>query len=284
MENFFERNLTINCSGRLVSLEKPTVMGIVNVTPDSFYDGGKYNNTLSTVLKQVEKHLEEGATFIDVGGYSSRPNAKNVSVEVELNRVLPVIKEIVKVFPDALVSIDTFRSEVARQSINEGASLVNDISAGNLDAEMPKTVANLQVPYIAMHMKGTPQTMQQNPIYNDVVEDLIYFFSKKIDGFNQLGINDVILDVGFGFGKTVEDNYRLLKHLDRFKLFKIPILVGISRKSMLYKPLDISPEQALNATTVAHTVALQNGANILRAHDVKEAVEAIHLVEELNFV
>ena len=268
----------------MVSLEKPTVMGIVNVTPDSFYDGGKYNRSLSAVLKQVEKHLDEGATFIDVGGYSSRPNAKNISVEEEQSRVLPVIKEIVKNFPEVLISIDTFRSEVAIRAVNEGASIVNDISAGNLDVKMPGTVAELQVPYIAMHMKGTPQTMQQNPVYNDVVKDLIYFFSKKMDEFNLLGINDVILDVGFGFGKTVEDNYRLLKHLDRFKLFKIPILVGVSRKSMLYKPLDISPELALNATTVAHTIALQNGANILRAHDVKEAMEAIRLVDELNFV
>ncbi len=284
MESFFKRNLTINCRGKLVSLEKPTVMGIVNVTPDSFYDGGKYNRSLSAVLKQVEKHLDEGATFIDVGGYSSRPNAKNISVEEEQSRVLPVIKEIVKNFPEVLISIDTFRSEVAIRAVNEGASIVNDISAGNLDVKMPGTVAELQVPYIAMHMKGTPQTMQQNPVYNDVVKDLIYFFSKKMDEFNLLGINDVILDVGFGFGKTVEDNYRLLKHLDRFKLFKIPILVGVSRKSMLYKPLDISPELALNATTVAHTIALQNGANILRAHDVKEAMEAIRLVDELNFV
>lgn len=259
-------------------------MGIVNVTPDSFYDGGKYNDSLLTVLKQVEKHLEEGATFIDVGGYSSRPNAKDISVEEEQSRVLPVIKEIVRNFPEVLISIDTFRSEVAKRAIHEGASIVNDISAGNLDAKMPETVAELQVPYIAMHMKGTPQTMQLNPVYNNVVEDLIYFFSKKMDEFNMLGINDVILDVGFGFGKTVEDNYRLLKHLERFKLFKIPILVGVSRKSMLYKPLDISPELALNATTVAHTIALQNGANMLRTHDVKEAIEAIHLVEELNFV
>ncbi len=256
-------------------------MGVINSTPDSFYDGGNYNQ-IDLALKQVEKHLNDGATFIDVGGYSSKPDAKKVSEVEEINRVIPLIKEINSQFPQALVSIDTFRSKVAEKAIESGACIVNDISAGELDKNMLPAVSDLQVPYIAMHMKGTPQTMQQNPTYRNVVEEIIYYFSKKIEDINQLGINDVMLDVGFGFGKTIEDNYKLLNSLDLFKLFKIPILVGVSRKSMLYKPLEVNPSEALNATTIAHTIALQKNINILRLHDVKEAVECIKINELIN--
>ena len=252
-------------------------MGVVNSTPDSFYDGGNYT-AIDNALKQVEKHLKEGATIIDIGGYSSKPDATAISVAEELKRVLPLIKEINLQYPEAILSIDTFRSEVAEKAIKAGAAIVNDISAGEMDNKMLETVADLQVPYIAMHMKGTPQTMQINPTYTNVTEEIIYYFSKKIDVINQLGINDIILDVGFGFGKTVEDNYNLLSSLDLFKIFNIPILVGVSRKSMLYKPLGVTPQEALNATTVAHTIALQKQANILRVHDVKEAMECIKIV------
>lgn len=279
--SIFERKSTINCKGNLIDLSTPLVMGVINSTPDSFYDGGNYNK-VSLALKQVEKHLNEGASFIDVGGYSSRPNAIKVSEEEELRRVIPLIKEINTQFPQALVSIDTFRSKVAEKAVYAGASIINDISAGELDDKMLNTVAELQVPYIAMHMKGTPQNMQKNPIYKNVVEEIIYYFSKKIEKANQLGINDLILDVGFGFGKSIEDNYKLLNSLDLFKLFKIPILVGVSRKSMLYKPLEIEPSEALNASTIAHTVALQKQINILRVHDVKEAIECIKINQLLN--
>lgn len=279
--NIFERKSTINCKGNLIDLSTPLVMGVINSTPDSFYDGGNYNE-IDKALKQVEKHLNEGATFIDVGGYSSKPNAAKVSEEEELNRVIPLINEINNQFSNAIVSIDTFRSKVAEQAVKSGASIINDISAGELDSNMLATVKELQVPYIAMHMKGTPQTMQVNPTYNNVVEEIIYYFSKKIETINQFGINDIILDVGFGFGKSIEDNYRLLNSLNLFKLFKIPILVGVSRKSMLYKPLEINHKQALNATSAAHIVALQKGINILRVHDVKEAVECIKINELIN--
>ncbi len=282
MDNIlFERKNTINCKGKLIDLSTPKIMGIVNLTPDSFYDGGNYN-TINLALKQVEKHLRDGATFIDIGGYSSRPNAPSVSTEEELKRVLPILKEINTQFPKSLISVDTFRSEVALEAIKNGASIINDISAGDMDTKMLDTIADLQVPYIAMHMKGTPQTMQKSPTYRNVVEDLIYYFSKKLDTINVLGINDAILDVGFGFGKTVEDNYKLLNDLDLFKLFKIPILAGISRKSMLYKPLEITPQESLNATSIAHIIALRNGVNILRVHDVKEAMECVKINQLLG--
>ncbi len=277
IEHIFQRKTTINCRGKLIDLSTPKVMGVINITPDSFYDGGQ-NNTIEKAIKQAQKHLKEGATFLDIGGYSSRPDAQHISEEEEINRVIPVIKELHAHFPNSILSIDTFRSGVAEQAILHGASIINDISAGELDPNMLPTVAQLQVPYIAMHMKGTPQSMQENPIYNNVVEEIIYYFSKKIDEINQLSINDVVLDVGFGFGKSIEDNYQLLNQLSAFKLFNIPILTGISRKSMLYKPLEITPKQALNATSVAHTIALQNGSNILRVHDVKEALECIKLL------
>jgi len=272
---------SINCNGTLIDCSTPKVMGILNITPDSFFDGGKYNNP-TLIINQVEKMLSEGATFIDVGAYSSRPGAKHISEEEELNRILPVIKLLTSEFSSVLISIDTFRSNVANQSIHNGACMINDISAGEMDAAMFPVIAKLQVPYIMMHMQGTPQNMQEKPIYNDVVSDVLYYFSKKITELHKLGVNDIIADVGFGFGKTISHNYQLLKHLELFKTLEVPMLVGMSRKGMLYKPLNITAEYALNATTTANTIALLNGASILRVHDVKEAVEAIKIVELLN--
>ncbi len=273
--------MTINCKGHLIDLVTPKVMGVLNVTPDSFYDGGKYKSD-KDILSQVEKMLIEGATFIDIGASSSRPGADHVSEEVELKRIIPVIELLIKEFPEVLISVDTFRSKVAKNSIESGGAMVNDISGGNIDTLMFETVAKLQVPYILMHMQGTPQSMQVNPQYKNVITDLLYFFSEKIFELKQLKLNDVIIDVGFGFGKTIEHNFQLLKDLKLFESLHAPILAGISRKSMLYKSLDITPEKALNATTAANTIALLNGANILRVHDVKEAVEAVKIVQQLN--
>ncbi|WP_298264960.1 dihydropteroate synthase [uncultured Lutibacter sp.] len=274
---------SINCNGKLIDVSSPKVMGILNITPDSFFDGGKYNNPQS-IVKQVDKMLSEGATFIDVGAYSSRPGAKHISEKEEKERILPVIKLLAKEFPQILMSIDTFRSEIAEACINEGACIINDISAGNMDENMFTTVAKLNVPYIIMHMKGTPQNMQKNCTYNHVVNDVIFYFSKKINELRLLGVNDIITDVGFGFSKKLEHNYKLLKHLELFKSLEVPTLAGLSRKSMLFKPLEITQKEALNATTTANTIALLNGANILRVHDVKEAVEAIKIVELLKNV
>lgn len=272
---------TINCNGKLIDLSSPKIMGILNITPDSFFDGGKYNN-IAAILLHVEKMLIEGATFIDVGAYSSRPGAKHISESEELERISPIIKLLIKEFPNILISADTFRSEVAKQCVQNGACIINDISAGSLDKQMFSTIASLQVPYIIMHMQGSPQNMQLNPKYEDVVKDVLYYFSKKIAELRSLGINDIITDVGFGFGKTIEHNYKLLKNLELFKNLEVPTLVGLSRKSMLFKPLQIKPDNALNATTSANTIALLNGVNILRVHDVKEAAEAIKIVELLN--
>ncbi|MCL4144920.1 UNVERIFIED_CONTAM: hypothetical protein GTU68_015751 [Idotea baltica] len=255
-------------------------MGILNVTPDSFYDGGTLKND-KDVLNKVDNMLTSGATFIDVGGYSSKPNAKDVSGTEELKRVIPVIELLTKTYPDILISIDTFRSTVAKKAITAGACMINDISAGDLDANMFTTVAELQVPYIIMHMQGTPKTMQLNPTYIDITKDLIFYFSQKLNSLRKLGVNDIIIDVGFGFGKTIEQNYQLLNNLVLFQNLDTPILTGVSRKSMLYKVLDTTPKEALNATTVANTVALLNGSSILRVHDVKEAVEAIKIVTTL---
>lgn len=272
--------MTINCKGTLVDLSSPKVMGILNITPDSFFDGGKYKDEIA-LLNQVEKMLIEGATFIDVGAYSSRPGATHISEEEELKRIVPVIDLLINNFPEIIISVDTFRSKVAKETINYGAAIINDISGGNMDVKMFETVANLKVPYILMHMLGTPQNMQKNPVYDDVVKDIISFFAKQIFDLHQLKLNDVIIDVGFGFGKTKDHNFDILKNLSLFKSLDAPILAGISRKSMLYKTLDISAQEALNATTSANTIALLNGANILRVHDVKEAVEAVKIVEQV---
>jgi dihydropteroate synthase len=272
---------SINCKGTLIDFSMPKVMGILNVTPDSFYDGGKYKNE-AEIIAQTSKMLAEGSAFIDVGGYSSKPGSKVISEEEELQRVLPVVKKLVKEFPEINLSIDTFRSNVAARCIDEGAALINDISAGSLDLAMFETVAKLQVPYIMMHMQGTPQTMQQNPSYDNIIKEIIYFFSKKLAELRSLGVNDIIADVGFGFGKTMTHNYSLLRDLALFNSLEVPLLAGISRKSMLYKLLEIKPKTSLNATTCANTIALLNGANILRVHDVKEAVEAIKIVAALQ--
>lgn len=273
--------MTINCKGKLIDLSSPKVMGILNITPDSFYDGGKFKDEVS-ILNQVDKMLTEGATFIDVGAYSSRPGAKHISEQEELKRIVPVINLLIKKYPEIIISVDTFRSKIAKETIHAGAAIVNDISGGNMDTKMFQTVADLQVPYILMHMLGTPQNMQQNPVYNDVIKDIISFFASKIYTLHELKLNDVIIDVGFGFGKTVNQNYQILKDLELFKILDAPILAGISRKSMLYKTLGVSAKEALNATTSANTIALLNGANILRVHDVKEAVEAVKIVNQLK--
>lgn len=273
--------MNINCNQEFIDLSTPKIMGILNVTPNSFYDGGTFNTT-DAALAQTEKMLSHGATFIDVGGASSKPNVKEVSVDEELKRVIPVIKEITQQFPKAIVSIDTYRSEVAKAAVKVGAALVNDISAGNMDSKMLQTVGALGVPYIAMHMQGTPQTMQNNPTYDDILTSVRLFFSKKITQAHAAGINDIILDPGFGFGKTTQHNFTLLKHLNTLHIEGVPILVGLSRKSMIYKLLNTDAENALNGTTALNTVALQQGANILRVHDVKEAKEAVRLVEMLH--
>lgn len=274
--------MTINCKGELIDLSSPKVMGILNITPDSFYDGGKHKNE-SEVLKHVEQMLNEGATFIDVGAYSSRPNAEHISETDELNRILPIVNLILRAFPEVILSIDTFRSEVAQKCIEAGAAIINDISAGKLDSNMLTTIAKLQVPYIMMHMRGNPKTMQKLTDYDDLLKDISYYFSERIAAANASGINDVIIDPGFGFAKTLEQNFELLNKLELFNTIEKPLLVGVSRKSMIYKPLKTSAKEALNGTSVLNTVALQKGASILRVHDVKEAIECIKLVELLDF-
>ena len=271
----------INCKGQLISLDSPKVIGILNVTPDSFFDGGKYRDE-SAIVSQVEKMLIDGATFIDIGAYSSRPNAPHVSETEEKQRLLPIVALLLKQFPNILISIDTFRSEVAKEAVELGAALINDISAGNLDDKMMETIGKLSVPYVMMHMQGTPKIMQDSPTYDDVVKEIVKVFSEKIAQARSHQINDIILDPGFGFGKTIEHNYTILKHLELFKMLDCPILAGVSRKSMIYKVLETSPQEALNGTSVLHTIALQNGASILRAHDVKEAMESVKLVGMLG--
>lgn len=271
----------INCKGNIVDLSTPKVMGILNITPDSFYDGGR-RKTLADHLKKAEEMLLEGADFIDVGSYSSRPGAEDISESEELNRILPVVEALIENFPEILLSIDTFRSEVARQCIEAGAAMINDISAGKLDEKMLTTVAQLQVPYIMMHMKGTPQTMKDLNQYNDLTQDILFYFSERIDRARELGINDLIVDPGFGFAKNIEQNFELLSNLHLFKILDLPILSALSRKSLIYKTFKTTPDQALNGTTVLNTVSLMKGANIVRVHDVKEAVECVKLVQRLK--
>ena len=271
----------INCKGHLIDLSTPRIMGILNVTPDSFYDGGKFRSD-TTMLKQVEKMLSEGATFIDIGAYSSRPNADHISEDEELSRSIPVIELLIKEFPDILLSVDTFRSRIASEGIRAGASLINDISGGDIDQDMFETIGRLQVPYILMHMVGTPQNMQQHVNYDDLVKDMIHYFSKKIFKLRQLGVNDLIIDPGFGFSKTLDQNYELLQKMELFSTLRLPILAGLSRKSMLYKLLETDASNALNATTVANSIALSKGAGILRVHDVKEARETIMIFEKMK--
>ncbi len=273
--------MTINCCGTLVDLALPKVMGILNVTPNSFYDGGKYADEKS-MLSQVEKMLKEGATFIDIGAYSSKPNAEIVTEAEELERLVPMIRSVLKHFPETLISVDTFRANVAKVAVENGACIINDISAGSLDEKMMQTVAELQVPYIMMHMKGNPQTMQSLAQYDDnVTKEVLFYFSEKVAQARSLGINDLIIDPGFGFAKTLEQNFEVMNNLALFQMLELPILVGVSRKSMVYKSLEISAESALNGTTVLNTIALQKGSNILRVHDVKEAIECVKLYHDL---
>ena len=269
----------INCKGALISFDTPKVMGILNITPDSFYPQSR--TTPSEVLRKAEQMLQEGATFVDIGGYSSRHNAQEVSEEEELQRVVPVVEALVKHFPEIRISVDTFRAEVARQSLEVGACIINDISAGQIDPAIWEVAAHYQVPYIAMHMRGTPQTMQTYTEYDKLTKDILYYFSEVKDKARQLKINDLIVDPGFGFSKTLAQNYELMQQLALFKALECPILVGISRKSMIYKLLDTTAEDALNGTTVLNTFALLHGADILRVHDVKEAVECVKILGEL---
>ena len=271
----------INCKGQLIDLDHPRVMGILNLTPDSFYDGGKYKSA-SEILRKVEKMLNEGATFIDIGAYSSRPGAVHISQDEELKRLLPVLQLVINDFPDALISIDTFRSHVASEALLSGACMINDISAGSLDQDMFSIIAKHQVPYIIMHMVGTPQTMQQNVQYENLIKDIIFYFSQKVFELRKLGVNDIILDPGFGFSKTLDQNFELLQKLELFSGMGLPVLAGLSRKSMLYKLFDLDANRALNATTSANTIALLKGANILRVHDVQEAIETVGIFEKMT--
>ncbi len=270
--------LSINCGGTLLSLDKPRVMGILNVTPDSFYDGGKYTSDRA-IMNQVERMLSEGADLIDVGGMSSRPGAVLIDEELEVKRVIPVVRSILTHFPNTLISVDTVRSSVAREAAAAGAVMINDISAGKFDAKMCSTVAELQLPYVLMHMQGSPEDMQHNPEYGQVTVEVLDFFIQKLGELRALGVKDVILDPGFGFGKTVAHNYQLLANLSAFSMLDCPVLAGISRKSMICKVLEVNPSKALNGTTALHMVALQNGARLLRVHDVREARETISLFE-----
>ncbi len=268
---------TLNCGGKIINLSSPLVMGIMNITPDSFYDGGRYKNPLNAVTHAGEL-LSAGASIIDMGAASSRPGAGIMDPETEQKRLMPALKAVVKQYPEAIISIDTYHSSTAKMAIEAGAHMINDISAGNLDPAMFKTIANLQIPYIMMHMQGTPDNMQHNPVYKHLVKEIANFFSKKLEHLKQLGVHDILIDPGFGFGKTLEQNYRLLGSLDYFSIFELPLVVGLSRKSMVNKVLGVNPSEALNGTTALHTLALEKGADILRVHDVKEAAEAIKIV------
>ncbi|GGG27755.1 dihydropteroate synthase [Dokdonia pacifica] len=271
----------INCKGNLIDLSTPKVMGIINLTPDSFYDGGTYKD-MDAVIAQVGSMLDEGATFIDMGAYSSRPGAANISIEEEEKRIIPVIREVLKHYPEALISVDTFRSHVAREAIYTGACMVNDISAGMLDSDMMSVVGELRVPYVLMHMRGTPQTMKQLTDYEDILKELTSYFSERLACARRHKINDLIIDPGFGFAKTTEQNFKLLKELRFFQFLEVPLLAGLSRKSMIYKTLEGNPQTSLNGTTALNMIALQNGASILRVHDVKEAIECIRLHNALG--
>jgi len=273
--------LTMNCNGKILNLNTPVIMGIINVTPDSFFVGHLDKNE-SELLLMAEKMIVDGASILDIGGQSTKPGSKRIEADEELNRVIPIIKSIRKNFPNIIISIDTYYSKVAAISIESGADMVNDISAGNLDTDMISMVGKLKVPYVCMHMQGTPETMQLNPTYSNITHEIIQFFIKKIKACKMAGINDIIIDPGFGFGKTIEQNFTLLREMLSLKMLDCPILVGVSRKVMIYKTLETTPENALNGTTVANTLALINGAKILRVHDVKEAKEAITIFNAYN--
>lgn len=272
---------TINCNQKLIDLSTPKVMGILNLTPDSFYDGGKLSSD-HKIIEQAGRMLEDGATFLDIGGYSSRPGAKFVSEEEELQRVIPTIRLLIKEFPNAILSIDTFRSNVAQQGLELGAAIINDISAGKIDEQMMLIVAKHNAPYIMMHMQGTPENMMDNTNYSELTKDILYYFSERIAKARSFGINDILIDPGFGFSKTTSQNFQLLNELELFSILELPILIGISRKSMIYKTLGITSSEAINGTTALHAISLLKGASILRVHDVKEAVETINLYQNLK--
>ena len=278
LNSVFRINKTLLVKGKLIDLSEPKVMGILNITPDSFYDGGKFTEE-TKILKQAEKMLKEGATFIDIGGCSTRPGAKDISEEEEKKRVLPAIEAILINFPQIIISVDTFRSSIAKIAVEAGAAMVNDISGGSLDKKMPEVVASLQVPYILMHMQGTPQTMASLANYENLLKEMIDYFHQKINVFQALGVKDIIIDPGFGFAKTIDHNFELLRKLEYLRILEKPMLVGLSRKSTIWKSLAIKPEEALNGTTSLNTVALLKGASILRVHDVKEAVEVVKLIK-----
>lgn len=275
----FSSKKTLNFKGKLIDLTSPIVMGVLNVTPDSFYDGGRYEKDAAVLLRQAEKILQEGATIIDIGGYSSRPGADPISAEEEKKRTINAIELVSKSFPEAYISVDTFRAEVARDAVNAGACMINDISGGNLDDHMFDTVASLQVPYVLMHMRGTPQTMNELNKYDDLIGEITDYFQMKLTQLREKGVADVIIDPGFGFAKTIDQNYELLRKLQDFQILDVPVLAGLSRKSMLYKRLKITADEALNGTTVLNTLAILNGASILRVHDVKEAIQTIKILK-----
>ncbi|HZY24668.1 MAG TPA: dihydropteroate synthase [Bacteroidales bacterium] len=279
---FQEKPRYINTGGRLLDLEVPKVMGILNITPDSFYKRSRYY-TDAEILKAAATMLEEGADILDVGGYSSRPGAKNITIEEESERVLRAIRLINGEFPDSIISVDTFRANVAMEAVSDcGARIINDISGGEGDPGMFKTIEKLNVPYILMHMKGTPVTMQDNPVYDDIIADILRWFGEKIFKLKSAGIKDIIIDPGIGFGKTTDQNFELLQKLNDFSITGLPLLIGLSRKGMIWKTLDITADEALNGTTALNAVALMNGADILRVHDVKEAVQTVKLINKLK--
>lgn len=281
-DTFFSKIRNLNCRGKLLDLSIPRIMGILNVTPDSFYDGGKYISS-DRIRTQLNKMINEGADIIDIGGISTRPGAKPVSEEEELKRIIPAIKLVREIHPETIISVDTYRSAIARIAVEDFAvEIINDISGGELDEKMYETIAALKVPYIIMHMRGNPETMQTCTEYADIIKEMIGYFSDKTEHLLELGVRDLIIDPGFGFSKTTGQNFYLLNHLDSFQLFELPLMVGLSRKSMLFKTLETNPSEVLNGTTVLHTVALMKGANILRVHDVKEAVQAIILTKKLK--
>lgn len=279
-DSIFSAKYTLNFKGNLTRLDDPLVMGILNITPDSFFDGGRYT-VESEIKKRAEKIFEEGAFIIDIGGYSSRPGAADISVDEEIRRMTAGIKFVLEINPEALISIDTFRSEVAEAALSEGACMINDISGGEIDPEMIKTISRWNVPYVAMHMRGTPQTMAKETEYENVVLEVLDYFQKKIYRLREAGVNDVIIDPGFGFAKKAAQSFELLRNLDCFKVLETPVLIGVSRKSMIYRTLGIKPDEALNGTTILNVVGLMNGASILRVHDVKEAVECVKLYKKI---
>ena len=275
---FLKRKNTINLGGRILDLAKPVVMGILNVTPDSFFDGGKYK-TEKKIMKRAEEILEQGGSIIDIGAVSTQPGSDGIPTKDEIERLLPAVKSVKKAFPNAFISIDTYRSWVALKVIEEcGPCIVNDVSGGNFDVHMFDTVGKLGVPYILMHIQGTPLKMQVNPVYEDIIRDISLFFTDQVKKLTKAGVKDVIIDPGFGFGKTIEHNYELLNRLDSFKVFQLPLMVGVSRKSLIYKLLKNNPDEALNGTSIINTLALMGGTDILRVHDVREAVEAIRIL------